>query len=60
MSKILLVSILIVTVVVPLYAAKDPRPKRGLKKALRYMKLFLVVWVFFCAYLYTYVLAAGG
>jgi len=39
-QKMLLNSILIATLVIPTLAARDPIPRRGLKKALAYVALF--------------------
>jgi hypothetical protein len=51
-AKILLMSILIATAVAPLVASRDPKPARGLKKTIRWIIWFNVVWVFALVVLY--------
>ncbi|GHH01190.1 hypothetical protein [Comamonas sp. JC664] len=52
MAKLILMSVLILTIALPGKAARDPNPKRGLKKAILWFVLFnaaytygVVVWV---------------
>jgi hypothetical protein len=51
-AKILLMSILIMTVVAPLIASKDPHPARGVKKMVRWMIIFDLIWVLSLVFLY--------
>ncbi|AGC49337.1 MULTISPECIES: hypothetical protein [Myxococcus] len=46
MAKLILMSVLILTVALPAKAARDPHPMRGLKKA--------ILWVIFFNAAYTY------
>jgi hypothetical protein len=45
MAKLILVSIIFATVAIPIVAARDPHPVRGLKKALFYAFLFNVAYL---------------
>ena len=45
MAQLLLTSILVATVVVPVLAAGDGDPRRGLRKALLYTAAFNVVYL---------------
>ncbi len=47
MSKLALLSIALATVVLPLVAARDPNPRRALKKALVWVLSFNLFFVFF-------------
>jgi hypothetical protein len=44
-AKLILVSIIFATVAIPVVAARDPHPVRGLKKALLYAFLFNVAYL---------------
>ena len=52
MSKIIMASVIVMTIVAPILAARDASATRGLKKTTRWMIYFLVAWVFSLAYLY--------
>jgi hypothetical protein len=52
MQKALLMSLLVATIAVPAIAARDPRPLRGLKRALFWMGLFEVVYVAALVFVY--------
>jgi hypothetical protein len=52
MSKLFLLSILIATIALPARAASRPNPKKGLKKALVYMALFNLFYLFGLVFLY--------
>lgn len=52
MQKMLLNSILIATLVIPTLAARDPIPRRGLKKALAYVALFDFAYLIGVLYIY--------
>lgn len=52
MAKLILMSVLFMTIVLPALAARDPHPVRGLKKAILWIVLFnaaytygVLVWV---------------
>jgi len=52
MAKLILMSVLILTIALPAKAARDPNPVRGLKKAILWVILFnaaytygVIVWV---------------
>lgn len=46
MKKLLLLSVIFATVAIPVRAARDPRPKRGLKQALKQIALFNLFYLF--------------
>jgi hypothetical protein len=52
MSKFILISILLGNVLIPLWAARDPSPIRGLKKALFYMCIYNVVYLLLVMFVY--------
>jgi len=52
MGRLILVSIIVGTVVIPLWAARDPRPARGLRRALLSTLAFELLWL--CAVLVIY------
>jgi hypothetical protein len=52
MQKLILVSILVASVLVPLWAAKEPNARRGLKKAL--FAMLVVEMVYLAAVLIIY------
>jgi hypothetical protein len=52
MRSLLLNSILIATVLIPIWAARDPHPRRGLMRALVGLWLYNVVYAFACAYVW--------
>jgi len=52
MGKLLLVSIVIATIVLPLRAASEPSPSRALRKALISMLAFNAIYFFAILYIY--------
>jgi hypothetical protein len=52
MGKLILVSILIATVAIPMRAATDPSPRRGMQRAILWMAAFDVVYVLAVVYVY--------
>ena len=52
MSKLLLLSVLIASIALPTIAAREKNPKRGLRKAIIYMLLFNVFYLFGLIFLY--------
>lgn len=46
MDKFLLISVVIAATAIPWWAAQDPNPSRGLKKALFYTAAFNVFYMF--------------
>jgi hypothetical protein len=52
MHKLLLLSMVIATIVIPIIAARDPNPRRGLKKALFAIVVFAVVYLFALLFIY--------
>jgi hypothetical protein len=51
-QKLLLNSVLFFTVAIPVLSARDPLPKRGLKKALIYTLLFDLAYLVGVLYVY--------
>lgn len=52
MHKLLLLSFLISTVMVPLACAREPEARRGLKKVLFFMVVFAVAYLFALEFIY--------
>ena len=52
MAKLLLVSVLIASVAIPALAARDPDPRRGLKRALWQTLLFDTLYALAVLYVY--------
>jgi hypothetical protein len=50
--KLILLSLILVTIAVPAWASKDAQPRRGLKKALLALAVFAVFWLLLVKYLY--------
>lgn len=46
MAKLLLLSVCLALVSIPLWSARDPHPGRGLKRALVFVALFNLFYVF--------------
>jgi hypothetical protein len=51
-AKILLVSVVLMMVAIPVLAARDPNPKRGLKKAILLVVAFNLFYLFAVRYIY--------
>ena len=51
-AKLLLFSVIIMMVAIPVLAARDPNPKRGLKKALLLVFAFNLFYLFAVRYIY--------
>ncbi|MBK6578656.1 MAG: hypothetical protein IPG17_21165 [Sandaracinaceae bacterium] len=52
MSKFIMISIVLVTIIRPVLGSKDPSAARGLKKMVRWMTYFVAAWALSLAYLY--------
>lgn len=52
MAKLLLLSVLGATILLPAVMASDPNPKRGLQRTVLGMVIYIVVWAFACAFIY--------
>jgi hypothetical protein len=52
MSKALLLSLMIATIVLPAIAAKEKNPKKGFRKAIIYMLVFNAFYLFGLMFLY--------
>ncbi|HZU82173.1 MAG TPA: hypothetical protein VE987_04620 [Polyangiaceae bacterium] len=50
MSKSILTSILAATFLIPLVFARDPQPRRGLRKVVRWFAAYCVLYVFAILY----------
>ena len=46
MKKLLLLSVIIASIVLPIRGTKNPNPRVGLKKALRGIAIFNVIYLF--------------
>jgi hypothetical protein len=52
MGKGLLMSVLLATVAIPIRAARDPVPARGLRRAALQFAAFVVVWAYALIHLF--------
>ncbi|HTA91624.1 MAG TPA: hypothetical protein VK745_18705 [Polyangiaceae bacterium] len=52
MSKLILLSIVIATIVVPASAAREPSPRKGLRRVIIWMLLFEAFYVFALMFLF--------
>ena len=52
MAKFILISILLVDVLIPIWAARDPNAVRGLKKALLYMVICNAIYLLLVMFVY--------
>ena len=52
MEKLLLLSIAGMTMLLPLWMASDPSPKRGLARTVIGAAVYIVLWGLACSYLY--------
>jgi hypothetical protein len=52
MAKLLLMSVLFATTIWPILAARDPRPKRGLTRAVRGILIFNVFYLLGVIFIY--------
>lgn len=52
MDKLLLLSVLGATILLPVVMATDPSPKRGLRRTVVGMALYIIVWGLACSFIY--------
>jgi len=52
MQRALLMSVLILTVIVPTILSRDTKPERGLKRTMTIMVMIIVVWGYCCRTFY--------
>jgi predicted membrane channel-forming protein YqfA (hemolysin III family) len=52
MQKLILLSILVITVAVPVIAARDANPRRGLRKALSWTAVGVVTYTLAVVFIY--------
>lgn len=52
MRRMLLMSVLFVTVIVPAILAKDKNPQRGMKRTMISMFVLIVIWGYSCRTFY--------
>lgn len=57
MAKLLLLSILIATILLPMRSARAKTAREGLRRAVIGMTVYIFLWVGFCVYLF---LRMGG
>jgi hypothetical protein len=53
MKSLLLMSVILVTFIVPVVTARDPIPARGLKRMVRFFILFVPLYYLYVAYGHT-------
>jgi hypothetical protein len=59
-DKLLLISILLMSIIIPVVAANDPNPRRGLKRCVIGFCLFAAFWVFSLIFIYPRLLASAS
>jgi hypothetical protein len=47
-AKLIILSIIIMTFVVPAFLAASPRPKQALKRTQAIMLVYIVIWAYMC------------
>lgn len=52
MQKLMLMSILIATVIIPILVSRDARAKRGLRRTVVLIFAFVVLWGYACSHYY--------
>jgi len=52
MAKLLLLSILVATLLIPAVTASDTNARRGLQRTVLGMVIYIVVWALACAFVY--------
>jgi len=52
MQKLLLLSVLMATIAIPALAARDPIPRRGVKRAVLFFLVFNLCYLFGLLYIY--------
>ena len=52
MAKLILLSNIMVAMYLPIRFARDPHPRRGLKRAVRYVALYNIFYVFAALVIY--------
>lgn len=52
MAKLLLMSVIIVSIAFPMIFAKEKNPKSGIRKVVYSFMAFVAAWTFFAAYIY--------
>jgi hypothetical protein len=52
MAKALLMSVLFATILIPIYASRDPRPSRGMRRTITWFLAFVAFYVFACLVIY--------
>jgi hypothetical protein len=50
MGKALLISILVATVAIPVFLARDAKPKRGIRRTVTWIVVYCALWVLACAF----------
>jgi hypothetical protein len=53
MAKLLLMSVMIMTIFIPVWAARTKNAAAGARKAVTFFGLFTVFWIVFVAYYFT-------
>ncbi len=52
MAKFLLLSLLIMSVAIPMYFARVRPPRKGLRETTVAMAVYICLWILFCIYVY--------
>ena len=52
MAKAILLSVMVATMAIPILAARDPNPKRGMRKTVTWFLAYVAFWVFACLVIY--------
>ena len=55
MQRALLISILLATVVIPIWNAKERELARGLRRTVVHMSAFIAAWTLTCIYFYWHI-----
>jgi hypothetical protein len=52
MQKAILISIVAATIIIPMWAARDRSPRRGLRKAIAYIAVFNIAYLLAVMFIY--------
>ena len=52
MSKLIILSIVLVSVAVPTWLSTSPQPRKALRRAQGIVALFVIVWAYLCLHWY--------
>jgi hypothetical protein len=52
MAKLIILSVVLMSFIVPIYLSTQPSAKKALRKAQTWLVVYIVIWAFMCLYWY--------